>query len=583
MPNFNSPTGRLARGRAVRAAAATIAVVAAATVLVTIIAAARRGFDLSDEAYYVLSMQDPAAYRMTSTLFGYALRPVYLLFGGSISALRVFGVAVVSGLGALAVGLLVSPRTGASTVAALAAGAALPAMYYGFWLPTPSYNWLVLAAGLLLLPAILLLADRRRGPAVPGVLAALAGLVAALAKPPTAAAYSVIFLTATVLLVRDPRGIARQLGLALGLTAAGGAALALLLPIETILAQTRGYIEIHGLAPSAGRGPFGDLLAFVGQPRGWPLVAALVAVGLATRPGRSTWRVPWGRAAAALAILAAAGGTILAVASPVYPGLGPGMAALAYAALAFALLGGADRRLCLALGLASLLPWAAALGSTNDLPSQTTLCAGIFGVVALIAVRAVRPTGGDGVLVALALVLITGIAVGKGLRKPYRLAGPILSQTAPVEVGASGERLFVDPRTAAFLSSLRDSATRNGFCARDPVIDFTGELPGVAVVLGGRTPALQWLFGGYPFSEKLAAWALSTVDAQTRDNAWVVVGEGRIAFSAAFVASLGFAIADGYELILEAKHPIYATPVRLYRPRALQTVSARCPDGMANR
>jgi hypothetical protein len=573
MRDFHSVMRRLVRGRDLAAAAAAATIVASGTVLAAIVGVAGRGFDLTDEAYYVLSMQEPAAYRMTSTLFGYALQPAYLLFGGSIAALRIFGVVVLAALGGFAVGLILRsrPNAGRPTTQAVlvAAGAALPAMYYGFWLPTPSYNWLVLAAALILLPAILLLAERDRGPALPAALAALAGLIAAMAKPPTAAAYGIIFAGAVVLLVREPRRIARQLAVAAAFSAAGLAALALVLPLETVWAQTRGYVEMHGAAPPAGRGPLGDLTAFLAHPRGWPFAAALVAVGLATRPERRTGGVVWGRAAAALAIAGAGAGTILAVVFPVYPALGPGMAAVAYAAIALAMVRGADRRLCLALALATVLPWAAALGSTNDLPSQTTFCAGIFGLIALLSTRSVRLAPSVTALVTLALVLITGTAIVKGLGKPYRLAAPVWRQTEPVEIGAYGERLSVDRRTAAFVSPFREAARQAGFCAGDPVIDLTGELPGMAVLLGGRTPGLPWLFGGYVFSEKLATWALSGVDAQTRARAWLVVGEGRIAFSAPFIAELGFAVQDGYTLVLDGTHSVHGTPVRLYRPRSL--------------
>src|SRR5215207_676343 len=149
MAVLHSATGGLARGRGLVAVASAATVLGTVVVLGTIVAFANRGFDLTDEAYYILSMQEPAAYRMTSTLFGYALRPAYLLFGGSITGLRVFGVLAIALLGAVAVGLFLRSRPvpGVPTTALVAAGAALPAMYYGFWLPTPSYNWLVLAAG----------------------------------------------------------------------------------------------------------------------------------------------------------------------------------------------------------------------------------------------------------------------------------------------------------------------------------------------------------------------------------------------------------------------------------------------------
>jgi hypothetical protein len=269
---------------------------------------------------------------------------------------------------------------------------------------------------------------------------------------------------------------------------------------------------------------------------------------------------------AALAVAAIAAAMALILAFSVYPALGPGMAAIAYAAIALALVGGADRRLALALALAALLPFAAAVGTTNDTASQTTLYAGVFGLVALIAAATSRCSG-IVAAVALILVLFTGSAVWKGLAKPYRLAGPLWRQTERVEIGAHGA-LRLDPRAAAFVRSLREGAGQKGFCAGDPVVDLSGELPGVAVALGGRTPGLPWLFGGYPFSETLAAWALAGVDPQTKRRAWLVVGEGRIAFSGAFIGSLGFTVQDAYDLAFKGAHPIHGTPVRLFRPRS---------------
>jgi len=247
MAGFHSPARSLTRGHPGAGIAAAGTIVAAAAVLGTVIAGANRGFDLTDEAYYVLSIEAPAAYRMTSTLFGYALHPLHVLLGGSVTALRIVGLAVLAACGAAAAGSFLTLRRtpdealpALSRAAVVAAGAALPALYYGFWLPTPSYNLLVLAAALLLLPAIVLLADRTRGPSLPAALAALAGLIAAMAKPPAAAAFAALYLAATVLQLREPRRIGIQLAFAFGFTAAGVAALAALLPLETVWAQTRG-------------------------------------------------------------------------------------------------------------------------------------------------------------------------------------------------------------------------------------------------------------------------------------------------------------------------------------------------------
>ncbi len=575
MTDIHSRALRLARGRIGIGVGAAATGLAGTAVLVALMASMDRGFDLTDEAFYLLSMQEPAAYQMTGTLFGHVLHPVYLLLGGSIAALRLFGALMLAGIGAGAtlVFLRLRRRSGEAfeflpSGAIVLAGAVLPAMYYGYWLPTPSYNWLVLAAGLLLLPGILLLADRRQ--VCPAALAALAGLIAILAKPTTALAYATIFLAATVLLLREPRRIAVQLGLASGFTAAGLALLAFLLPLGTVLAQLHGYVELYGAAPPAGRGPIADLLAFLGHPRGWPFCAAALAAGLAAGSWRGD-RIRRARAAsAALALAALTAASALILGFPVYPALGPGMAAIACSAIALGLLrANLDRRTGLALSLAALLPWGAALGTANDTASQTTFFAGISGAVALMAAAA----GGRAAIavpVSLGLVLLTGSAVHAGLHKPFRLKTPVWAQTEQVELGSHGEHLKLDPRTAGFVTSIRESAARAGFCAGDPVLDFSGQLPGIALVLGGRTPGVPWLIGGYSFSDALASRVVGAMDPETRERAWLVVLEGhsRFAFSRDALRSFGFDLESAYESVFEGAHPLNGTPVSLVRPLA---------------
>jgi len=49
---------------------------------------APRGFDLTDESYYLMWMTDPWAYKLEGRLFGFFYHPLYLLVGGDITYLR---------------------------------------------------------------------------------------------------------------------------------------------------------------------------------------------------------------------------------------------------------------------------------------------------------------------------------------------------------------------------------------------------------------------------------------------------------------------------------------------------------------
>ena len=56
----------------------------------------QRGFDITDEGYYLNLIARPSEYRFSTTagLFQYVWHPVFVLTGGSVSALRVLNAAV---------------------------------------------------------------------------------------------------------------------------------------------------------------------------------------------------------------------------------------------------------------------------------------------------------------------------------------------------------------------------------------------------------------------------------------------------------------------------------------------------------
>jgi hypothetical protein len=90
--------------------ASSIVIAASAALIVTTVWLLGRGFDFTDQAFYLMLAQQPAGYELTYGLFGYGLHPLYELVGGSIASMERVGALLLVVLGA-ALGLVVSNKT----------------------------------------------------------------------------------------------------------------------------------------------------------------------------------------------------------------------------------------------------------------------------------------------------------------------------------------------------------------------------------------------------------------------------------------------------------------------------------------
>jgi hypothetical protein len=123
---------------------AMIAALSAALIVNTVVLL-DRGFDFTDEAFYLMVAAQPSAYDLAYGLWGYGLHPLYELAGGSIAQLRRAGALILILLGGLT-GICVLRLArldwrSAAAVEVVAVSMCLPLTYYSLWIPTPSYNW----------------------------------------------------------------------------------------------------------------------------------------------------------------------------------------------------------------------------------------------------------------------------------------------------------------------------------------------------------------------------------------------------------------------------------------------------------
>src|SRR5450631_3101696 len=61
-----------------------------------------RGFDFTDQSFYLMWAQRPAAFDIAYGLFGYGLHPLFELFNGSVANFQRAAAAILAILGALA-------------------------------------------------------------------------------------------------------------------------------------------------------------------------------------------------------------------------------------------------------------------------------------------------------------------------------------------------------------------------------------------------------------------------------------------------------------------------------------------------
>jgi hypothetical protein len=530
-----------------------------------------RGFDFTDQAFYLMLAQRPAEYELVLGLFSYALHPLYLLAGGSVSAFNRIGAFILAGSGFL-LGWAVLANLKRSNLqlswrdpdAILILGSAVvaPFFYYAYWLPTPSYNWLALVAGLLLALALILVQIR---PTVSALAAALALTVALFTRPQNVAAYVGIYLLGFLCALPDQRARWMQVGRTALFGLGFLAVLAALLPFKTILSQIDGYFVVFG---GSHPNPFSVLdqqLDFLRTGLIWFVSGALLLVCMFAR---HTGRTDVGKIGAitAFAILLLLAGAYLP--RRFYAGSCQVVSVLG--ASGFAMLSIACRRdaislkLIAILALIGLIPWAATLGSAGRVCFQFDFFSGLSLIVLVVVTALVLPRSYGVAFVSLVGLYLAYRATAYGLASPYRLAAPLGLQTVSTELG-SGAVLKLDERTRQFVERLRSDVASRGFCRGDLAIDVSGEIPGAVFAIGGRMPVFPWIFAGYASTHRFAGEYLRMVGPERLGRAWLIVSTGSEIVTKQEWEGLGLDLASRV-LVDRLTHPATGSGLELYAP-----------------
>lgn len=591
----------------------SLSAIVTVSVLIWVLRYAGYGIDFTDESFYLVWISNPFLYDWSLSQFGYIYHPLYLLASGDISHLRQLNVLITFFLAWILVHALIKEAgfDGASGKLArlvVSAGFATSSLIlFDTWLLTPSYNSLTLQA--LLISAIgLRWSDRNptRQSISGWALLAFGGWLAFMAKPSTAAALALLsyaylhwsrkislaggavtlFLTVALLcasaLVMDGtvQGFVQrlQVGLEFSGLLGGGHSLGHI-------------IRMDGFRLSAVEIAFFIVIACVSYGAGW-LVAAhqsRVKVGVA------------------VVMLLMAGVTLSISWGWMHPGTGFGDyqgVLVGAVTLAAAVLGLKMRRRAPQTGwprpyiaqfiLLIALPYAYAFGSNGNY-WKVGCAAAVFWLVSglWILVPAIQERGLWRVFLPFALVtqLVVALLLHKGLENPYRQDQPLWLNTHETEIGRKGATVRLSDGYGTYVERAMEAARSAGFTPGTPVIDLSGQSPGVLYAMRAESIGQAWMIGGYPGSLRLTGAALRRVDCARVVGAWVLhEPDGPRSIPARLTSEWGGDIRRHYEEVAQWRtaegaggYPNARVQILLKPTRDLAAAVAACEAARTNR
>lgn len=436
-----------------------------------------RGYDLTDEVFYLVWTRDPEAYQLTYQPFGYLLHPLFDLVRQDLQIYRLSGFAIAAAAGAFLGQSLLFARGRRLLFAIYGACSALTIFFP--WIITPSYNSAANVGAMLILGGIFSALENGRGRQLVGCCAIGPGLcIAAFSKPPLFAIAVCAVVLGALVYRRSRAALAGSLLLAAVLISA------ILSPLRLAELMQRMALTQHIL--SLPNTPLALPLKIV---RDWsavpaPLIAAGMTLVASLAMGRRSWSKWLADATMAIGIVYVA--TLLPDAIdgeiPDFLGLALLMIVAGYAALSYA----EQRRNLSVIAMVLIAPVAVGIGTFNNQWFQLNFSMA-FAFIALFSLAALDPRRLRRSIAQLFAILGPIAVMLLAAWAPYSLPAPIFEQHVAIAPPLASGTILVDDETADFINTARGLA-RGGL-----LIDLSGAGPGVAVALEGRAPILSWL------------------------------------------------------------------------------------------
>jgi hypothetical protein len=147
------------------------------------------------------------------------------------------------------------------------------------------------------------------------------------------------------------------------------------------------------------------------------------------------------------------------------------------------------------------------------------------------------------------MVIITVKILDSAYSKPYRLNSNIGLQDTDVQfLGVDGV-IQVDKITAKYVDDLKDAAIKSGWNERNLLIDLTGGSPGALVILNAKLVGKPWLVGGYDGSANYVKTVIKLSGVNPFDSWILTAPNGRRRVPVSVLSDVDYNFEERYQLV----------------------------------
>jgi len=574
-----------------------------------------RGLDVSDTAFYHMSLAEREQMDSLTTQFGvvWGLLPfeeniLFLRWVNYIALISSGAYAFISAFKVFEIDE--APNTKFLIFLGLF-GAGSTSLYYIFWLPGPSYNSLALALNLGLIGTAAALVHRLRNKRSIFIITMSSGamiIALTLTRAPTALFTGVSLCTFVLALARPSFRTTFKI---IGASMLGGTIFLLLTSVlvepfwitfERILAGAKLTNDI-GFTPPLG---LKSKILYQHAIKNWRadwlfiLLASLVGIAdlnLKTAKIRKLLRI----SSLVLAVIGVGRiiwPTLMTIASDInvtVVDVSKTAASVLGASFLIALLRfdssseKGDRRNAAVLCLLILALTAISVGQVFGSNNNWFQFSGAFPVFSILALTLALCAGRAqrGVNYRFGILCLVGLplqfAVWKAASEvPYRLPGELNEQVVRTEIRGGKSVLWLDMTTHDFLGELDSLRPKIDALSERPIlINLTGGTPMVAYHLDLDVPGTPWMLGGYKWSDEFLRYHIDQIDPVKLCKAWIVIAENSPkALPLKSLSDKGIDLTNGYTVHSITRAPYLNMPIEIFTPDISQNA---CPSVLANK